>query len=206
MEGIADDTDNVSVWGQLFFQGVCNDRFLLSTTASSILRSPMSPLALAALACAVSLLPPRFCSLPGAEAPQLKISYQDAARYAGHTASLSCSQAAAHERAPLPEQRLNLTGRDTKSQTHSLTFPTPHLARTVHPFASPPFPNLPYKVLVRCERQACRRAGGLAPSHGWHQILRHSTAPYPRRADGIAPWACPCGLCVTGMAAGRVGN
>ena len=63
-----------------------------------------------------------------------------------------------------------------------------------------------HKVLVRCERQTCHRTGELASGHNWHEASRHSAAPYPRRADGVAPWAWPCGLRVIGVAAGRVGN
>ena len=61
-------------------------------------------------------------------------------------------------------------------------------------------------TLAATARPTYRRTGGLASGHGWHQASRHSASPHPRCADGVAPWARPCGLRVIGVAAGRVGN
>eukprot|EP00964_Phaeocystis_antarctica_P003272 scaffold1738_cov73-Phaeocystis_antarctica.AAC.4 len=82
----------------------------------------MSPLALAALACcAGSLLPPPSCSLPGAEAPQCKISYhQDAAWYTRPHSSLPVLLTSCRTRARPPTKAKVQPGRDTESHA-----PTP---------------------------------------------------------------------------------
>ena len=162
----------------------------------------MSPLALATLACAGSLLPPPFCSLPGAEAPQCKIPYhQDAARcfpYPAHKLPHTSAP-------PNPSKEPARQGHSVTCPQHSSPNSTPsRIAREPFLHHRHSHPKT-HKVLVRCERQTCRRAGGLVP-YAWHQTSRHSAAPYPRRADGVATWAWLCGLCVLGMAAGRVGN
>eukprot|EP00964_Phaeocystis_antarctica_P003279 scaffold1739_cov67-Phaeocystis_antarctica.AAC.1 len=129
-----------------------------------------------------------------------------------HTpASLSCSQAAAHERPPPTQAKAQPASRDTKSHapTPQLSKPQLHALPPDSPrtFAGPmSFSPYTHKVLVRCERQTCHRTGELASGHNWHEASRHSAAPYPRRADGVAPWAWPCGLRVIGVATGRMGN
>ena len=178
------------------------------STHLSILQLAMSPLALLPLSPARA----RSYRLPSARSPVLR---RHSARFPttrmllgtlDHTSSFPCpAHKLPHTSAPPnPSKEPARQGHSVTCPQHSSPNSTPsRIARAPFLHHRHSHPKT-HKVLVRCERQTCRRAGGLG--HAWHQASRHSAAPYPRRADGVATWAWPCGLCVLGMAAGRVGN